>query len=157
MEPFHRKHAALVEHIARIYYSAVEGGERVHTCLSEEAAAGVSLPACSSSSNALTVRSVAPCCDSITLAARSPSAARSSWFSSRCSTVGVSESGVTTPQRVGLAEDLDDVAKVFGMRPYQDGRPEQRCFQHIVTAARDQAAADERQIGELVQAGQLAD
>ena len=59
-------------------------------------------------------------------------------------------------QRIGFAEDFDDVAEVFGVRSDENWRSELRGFQHVVSTARHQASADKRQIGKLVQAGQLA-
>ena len=47
--------------------------------------------------------------------------------------------------------------KFCGVRSDENWRSEQRSFQDIVSAARHQAAADECEIGKLVQAGQLTD
>ena len=88
--------------------------------------------------------------------ARRPSAARSSSFSSKLQHGCGQRLGSDYSQRVSLTKDVDDVAKVFRVRPHQNGCSELRGFQNIVSAARHQAAADERQIGELVEAGQLA-
>ena len=61
------------------------------------------------------------------------------------------------PHRIPALEQRYDVAKVLGVIASYDGNSVLRGLDDVVSAARDQAATHEGEIGEAIECGQLSD
>ena len=139
LQPPRREHAAIEERVSQSGRGTVKSGERIHdeTLINWSSAA--------------TVLSVAPRWDSSAASAFRPSVERSSPFSiSSMKTSGRSASPtMRTALRAG--KEIDDVAKILVVIAGDDGNAIERGLKNVVSAARHQAPADERDCGQRIE------